>query len=172
MYNLFFRDMRIEDMNNGDGSRVTLFLDGCEHRCKNCQNPQTWEYGLGRPLDLWEEAELFTHLGKDFIDGLTLTGGDPLYPKNRLGIYLLVKKFKQMFPNKTIWLWTGYLYENIKENEEMSKILPFVDVLVDGPYIDSLRNIDLKWRGSSNQRVIDVQATLLCGDDTVILYCD
>ncbi len=170
MYNLFFRDMRIEDMNNGDGSRVTLFLDGCEHRCKNCHNPQTWEYGLGKPLDLWEEAELFSHLEKDFISGLTLTGGDPLYPKNRLGVYLLVKKFKQMFPEKTIWLWTGYLYEDIKENEELSKILPFIDVLVDGPYVDSLRNIDLKWRGSSNQRVIDVQSTLSDGD--VVLYCD
>ena len=169
-------------MLNGDGLRVVLWLSGCSHNCYKCQNPQTHDPNSGILFDEKAEEELFRELSKDYISGLTLTGGDPLHENNLDGVLNLVNRFRLLLPEKTIWLYTGYNFQKIirqlpniatKENHNMwlrQKIVEQCDVIVDGRYIDSKRDITLKWRGSSNQRVIDVQKTL--EQNEVILYCE
>lgn len=176
-------------MNNGDGLRVVLWLSGCSHHCYNCQNPQTWNPNSGIPFDESAREELFMELGKDYISGLTLTGGDPLYEKNLDTVLDLINKIHLLFPNKTIWLYSGYTWEecqpfsedgllkgsNFAPNlqkilQKRYKIISQCDVMVDGRYIDSQRDITLKWRGSSNQRVIDTQKSLK--ENKIVLYCD
>lgn len=161
-------------MNNGDGLRVVLWLSGCSHHCYNCQNPQTWNPNNGIPFDEDAKQEIFEELSKDYISGITLSGGDPLYQENVNQALPLIKEIKERFPDKTIWLYTGYTYEQImwpvitddfnserdKLISEKRKILQLCDVLVDGEYIDEQRDITLKWRGSANQRVIDVQKSI------------
>jgi len=154
-----------DDMLNGDGIRVVLFVSGCSLNCKNCHNPQTWDKNSGIIFDQEAKNEIFEELKKDHILGLTLTGGHPLEEYNLNEVTKLCKEVKQNFPHKTIWLYTGYLYENIKHLE----ILNYVDILVDGPYIESLKNKNLQWRGSSNQRVIDVKQTKI--NNKIILHC-
>ena len=175
-----------EDLCNGDGLRVVLWLSGCSHHCYNCQNPQTWNPDSGILFDKSAEEELFSELSKDYISGLTLTGGDPLNENNLDGVLNLVNKIRLSFgDSKTIWLYTGntlYFDKNknlsvmkyIKENEKviypaiqsilMQDILKNVDVVVDGRYIDSKRDITLQWRGSSNQRIINIQKSLQEGE--------
>lgn len=172
-----------EDVCNGDGLRVTLFLSGCSHHCYKCQNPQTWDINSGIPFDESAKEELFRELSKDYISGLTLTGGDPLHEANLDGVLSLVNKIRLSMPKKTIWLYTGYTFEQIMKYEYGSTyinnvnvdtlrqiIVSKVDVLVDGQYIDSQRDITLKWKGSANQRVIDVQKSLQ--QNKIILHCD
>ena len=156
------------DTLNGEGIRVTLWVSGCEHHCANCQNSFTWAIEDGIFFD--EEAifEICADLDEDYCSGLTLSGGDPLHKNNRYEIFQLIQLIKQNYPNKNIWLYTGYTYEEI--SKEMKHILQYIDVLVEGRYIEELRNVELKWRGSSNQRVIDVQKTLI--SDQIVLYCD
>ena len=163
-------------MNNGSGLRVVLWLSGCEHKCKGCQNPQTWDINSGIPFDESAKEELFRELGKDYISGLTLSGGDPLHEANLDGVLDLVNRFRLLFPNKSIWVYSGYNYQKVmrqlpnlatKENYNMYKrqqIIKQCTVMVDGKYIDSLRDISLKWRGSSNQHVIDVKKSLQKGE--------
>lgn len=169
-------------MNNGDGLRVVLWLSGCSHHCYNCQNPQTWNPNNGIPFDEDAKQEIFEELSKDYISGITLSGGDPLYQENVSQVLSLIKEIKEKFPDKTIWLYTGYTYEQImwpvitrdfnperdKLISEKRKILQLCDVLVDGEYIDEQRDITLKWKGSANQRVIDVQKSIK--DKKVQLY--
>ena len=154
------------DMLNGDGIRVTLFVSGCTLRCKNCQNPETWDFGGGIEFDQSAKQEIFDELQKPYISGITLTGGHPFEPQNIKEITELCKEIKSRFPQKTIWAYTGYTYEKVKDY----KVLDFVDVLVDGNYQDNLRDISLKWRGSKNQRVIDVKQSKL--QNKVVLHCD
>lgn len=163
-----------EDVCNGDGLRVVLWLSGCSHHCYNCQNPQTWNPNNGIPFDEDAKQEIFEELSKDYISGITLSGGDPLYQENLSQVLSLIKEIKEKFPDKTIWLYSGYTYEQImwpvitddfnperdKLISEKRKILQLCDVLVDGEYIDEQRDITLKWRGSANQRVIDVQKSI------------
>lgn len=143
------------DIANGPGVRVVLWVSGCRLHCYNCHNPETWDIDAGQIFDENAKKELFDALSKPYIQGITLSGGHPLEPENAPVIYILCKEIKKTFPDKDIWLYTGLLYEKIKENP----ILDFVDVVVDGPYIDEKRNISLKYRGSENQRVIDVKQT-------------
>lgn len=161
-----------EDMRNGDGLRVTLFVSGCNHHCLECQNPQTWGFDSGIPFD--EEAlnEIGEELTKSYIDGITFSGGDPLAPENAKKVLEVINWIKDNFPAKTIWVYTGYSYEEIKEskNYNQTTILFYTDVLVDGEYKKDLRDTNLKWRGSSNQRVIDVQRSLR--ENNVVLWCD
>lgn len=161
-----------DDMLNGDGIRVVLFVSGCSLHCKNCQNPQTWDKDSGIPFDEQARQEVFDELKKDYIAGITLTGGHPLEHYNLDEVTTLCREIKTNFPDKTIWLYTGFVYENLfklyKENK--LPVFNYIDVLVDGPYVESLRNISLKWRGSSNQRVIDLQKSLK--QNKVILHCD
>lgn len=171
-----------EDVCNGDGLRVVLWLSGCSHHCYNCQNPQTWNPNNGIPFDEDAKQEIFEELSKDYISGITLSGGDPLYQENVSQVLSLIKEIKEKFPDKTIWLYTGYTYEQIMcpvitddfnpERDKLisgkRKILQLCDVLVDGEYIDEQRDITLKWKGSANQRVIDVQKSIK--DKKVQLY--
>lgn len=152
-------------MLNGDGLRVVLWVSGCSHYCKECHNMITWDANAGLLFTLETKKELFDKLSADYISGITFSGGDPLYFENREQITQLAKEIKDRFPAKNIWLYTGYLWEDIC-NEE---IFNYIDVCVDGPYIDSLKDNRLKWCGSSNQRIIDVHKTLKNG--TIYLYC-
>ena len=145
-----YHNIKHDDMNNGDGIRVTLFVAGCLHHCKGCQNPETWSVNGGILFDSDTFAEICTELDKDYISGLTLSGGDPLHPANRGTITEICKKVKYLYPHKTIWLYTGYQYAQVKDLD----VMHYIDVLVDGEYIEELRDISLEWIGSSNQRVI------------------
>ena len=167
-----YHNIMHDDMLNGDGIRVVLFVSGCSLHCKNCQNPQTWDKDGGIPFDESAKQEIFDELKKDYIAGITLTGGHPLEHYNLDEVTNLCKEIKTKFPTKTIWLYTGFVYENLLELYKQNKlpILDYIDVLVDGPYVESLRDISLKWRGSSNQRVIDLKESLR--QNKVILHCD
>lgn len=175
-----------EDVCNGTGLRVVLWLSGCSHHCYNCQNPQTWDPNSGIPFDESAKQEIFNELSKDYISGITFSGGDPLHENNLDKVLKLVKEIRISFPEKTIWLYSGYNFDllNSKYNEYKYtsfaanadewltrwEIISNVDVLVDGEYIDEQKDLTLKFRGSKNQRVIDVQQTLKQGK--VVLYCD
>lgn len=157
-----YHNLTYPDMNNGDGLRVVLWLSGCSHQCKGCQNPQTWNPDNGIPFDKKAFNELFDELEKDYISGITLTGGDPLYIDNLSGVYDICFFIKRYYPEKTVWIYTGYTWEEILQcgNSERQLILKYCDVLVDGEYKEELRDVTLPWVGSSNQRVIDVQKSL------------
>lgn len=155
-----------QDMLNGDGIRVTLWVQGCNRYCKGCHNPETWDRCLGQPWTEESEQELFEALDKDYISGITYSGGHPLEEYNIEIVTDIAKKIKERFPNKTQWLYTGFVWEEVKDLE----IMKYIDILVDGPYIEEQRDISLKWRGSSNQRCIDVKKSLELNQ--IILYCD
>ena len=173
-------------MNNGDGLRVVLWLSGCSHHCYNCQNPQTWNPNSGIPFDESAKQEIFNELSKDYISGITFSGGDPLHENNLDEVLSLIKEIRISFPEKTIWLYTGYDFDLLNSKYNEYKYTPFaanadewltrweiisnINVLVDGEYIDEQRDITLKWRGSSNQRVIDVKQSL--AQNKVVLYCN
>lgn len=140
-------------MLNGDGLRVVLWVAGCSHHCKGCQNPITWDPQGGIPFEDKEKQEIFEQLEKPYIEGITFSGGDPLYEGNVETVTELAKEIKAKYPNKNIWLYTGYVWEEIKEME----IIPYLDVIVDGKFDLERRDVSLRWKGSPNQRVIDVQ---------------
>lgn len=177
-----YHDITHEDMNNGLGLRVVLWVSGCEIHCKNCQNPQTWNKNNGILFDEEAKEEIFTALSKDYISGLTLSGGHPLEDYNVETIYQFLKEVKEKFPQKNIWLYTGYVWEYIfpevvTDNFDVNRvyrqeIIRMCDVVVDGPYIEEQKDITLKWRGSRNQRVIEVQKTLSKQDKEIVLFCD
>ena len=141
-----------DNMNNGDGLRVVLFVSGCEHHCEGCHNPITWDKNEGLEFDESAKEEIFAELSKDYISGITFSGGDPLAPYNRDEVISLASEIKNKFPDKTIWIYTGYVWESIKD--ELPDIPKFVDVLVDGPFIKELADADYPWAGSTNQQVI------------------
>lgn len=155
-----YHDLRTDDMLNGSGLRVVLFVSGCDHKCKECQNPQTWDYNSGEQFNKDAYNELISMLDKNYIKGLTLSGGDPLNKHNIEDILCLCKNIKTIFPNKDIWLYTGYEFEQIKDFE----ILKYIDVLVDGKYDYTKNDINYEWAGSSNQKIINVQETLKKGE--------
>ena len=160
-----YHNITKEDMLNGDGLRVVLWVAGCSHCCEECQNPITWDPNGGIPFDEVAEEELFCELSKDYTSGITLSGGDPLYFGNRTDMLALIKKIKEKFPQKTIWMYTGFVWEAVSKLE----IMKYIDVLVDGEFEIEKKDIKLHWRGSSNQRVIDVKETMKQGN--VVLYC-
>ena len=159
-----YHNITTDDMLNGDGLRVVLWVSGCSHCCEDCQNPLTWDPNGGLPFDEAAQEEVFAELEKNYISGITLSGGDPLYPGNRMDIRNLVKEIREKYPKKTIWMYTGYEWEIVRSFD----ILKYVDVLVDGEYEKDKRDTQLHWRGSSNQRVIDVQESLKTGN--VVLH--
>ncbi|MDD7267062.1 MAG: anaerobic ribonucleoside-triphosphate reductase activating protein [Lachnospiraceae bacterium] len=148
-----YHNITKEDMLNGEGLRVVLWLAGCTHYCPGCHNPVTWDPNGGLPFTAAEEEELKRELAKPYIDGLTLSGGDPLYEPNLPELTAMVKRLKEEFPQKTIWLYTGYLWEEVRD----LPLMRWIDVLVDGPFIEAQKDIRLPWRGSRNQRLIDVK---------------
>lgn len=155
---------------NGEGVRVVLWVSGCSLHCKGCHNPETWSYNSGKLFDDIAKNELFEALSKSYIQGITFSGGHPLEQNNRATLYCLIQEIRKKFPDKDIWLYTGYIWEDIfkKDVREIQRMLCFIDVLVDGPYIEELKDITLRWRGSSNQRVIDVKKSLQ--QDKVVLW--
>lgn len=161
-----YHNITKDDMLNGDGLRTVLWVSGCTQKCYNCQNPQTWDFNSGIPFTEETMTELLNDLSKDYISGLTFSGGHPLEKQNLDCVTYIAKTVKKLYPNKTIWLYTGYLWEEVKDLE----IIKYLDVIVDRKYVDSQRDVTLAWRGSSNQRVIDVQKSL--ADNTVRLYCE
>ena len=161
-----YHNITKDDMLNGDGLRVVLWVAGCTHHCHNCQNPITWDVGGGLPFDEAAEEELFTELAKPHISGITFSGGDPLHPFNRSEVARLIKKCKELYPEKTVWLYTGYTWEEIKDIEEIK----LVDVLAEGVFVQELLDNNLHWVGSSNQRVIDLQDTFKNTDGKLVLH--
>ena len=159
-----YHNITTDDMLNGDGLRTVLWVSGCEHHCPECQNPITWDPECGLEFDEKAEKELFVALDKPYISGVTFSGGDPLYPGNRDCIIELIKKIKHLFPGKNIWLYTGYKWEDICTLDG----LELIDVLVDGRFEKDLKDVKLHWKGSSNQRVIDVKETLRQGE--IVLF--
>ena len=155
---MFYHNILHDDMRNGDGLRVVLFVSGCNHYCKNCQNPQTWDKDSGIEFDVAAKEEIFEQLSKNYISGITFSGGDPLYNENLHEIYSLILEIKDKFPTKTIWLYTGYNYETLRksqfsEDKFRISIISLCDVLVDGRYIEELADVNYPWAGSTNQKV-------------------
>lgn len=154
-----YHNITKHDMLNGEGLRVVLWVSGCEHRCDECHNVITWDINCGLDFDEAAENEIFDELSKEYIAGITFSGGDPLHMLNRDEIGNLIYKIKNKFPDKNIWIYTGYLWEDVCE-------LPYIkeaDVLVDGRFIKDMKDKNLYWRGSSNQRVIDIKETFKTG---------
>ena len=159
-----FHNITKDDMLNGEGLRVVLWVAGCGHRCPGCHNPITWDETGGIEFDTYAEHELFEALNRPYISGITFSGGDPLFPSNRAEVGRLIEKCRTLFPLKTIWLYTGYLWEEICGLD----FIKTVDVIVDGRFDESQKDAKLFWKGSTNQRVIDVKRTLECG--SVVLH--
>lgn len=153
-------------MLNGDGLRVVLWVAGCSHGCKGCHNPVTWDPNGGLEFDQEAKEEIFTELEKDYISGITFSGGDPLFFSNRPDVLKLIREIKERFPEKTVWLYTGFEWEAISELE----VMKYLDVLVDGRFLLEKKDTKLHWKGSANQRVIDVPATRENGQ--VVLHCE
>lgn len=163
-----YHNITKDDMLNGDGLRVVLWVSGCTHCCKECQNPITWDPDGGLLFDDDAKHEIFEQLDKDYISGITFSGGDPLHSANRLDVRALISEIKEKYPNKTIWLYTGSDWKDIWHYPMMKNI----DVVVDGEFKIELKDNKLLWKGSSNQRVIDVQATLKQTDPLKpVLHC-
>ncbi len=163
-----YHNITTDDMKNGDGLRTVLWVAGCEHHCKSCHNPITWDPNGGVKFNINTLNELVSKLDKDYISGLTISGGDPLFPSNVSTVLMICQFYKHKFRNKTLWIYTGYKWEDIINDKIIFKILQYTDVLVDGEFIEELADIKYKWAGSINQRVIDVRKSLQEGK--VILY--
>lgn len=163
-----YHNITKDDMLNGDGLRVVLWVAGCSHCCKDCQNPLTWDPNGGLLFDDAAKAEIYEQLDKPYISGLTLSGGDPLHNANRADVKALAAEIKGKYPDKTIWLYTGDVWETVMH----SGIMKYIDILVDGEFEIEHKDASLMWKGSSNQRVIDVQATLKQADISIpVLHC-
>lgn len=163
-----YHNITKDDMLNGDGLRVVLWVAGCTHCCKECQNPITWDPNGGLPFDDDAKAEIFEQLDKSYISGITFSGGDPLHPANRVDVRNLAIEIKEKYPNKTLWLYTGYTWEEIAS----LPIMQYLDVVVEGPFILERRDVKLLWKGSDNQRVVDVKRTLASENPMVpVLHC-
>ncbi|MZL32261.1 anaerobic ribonucleoside-triphosphate reductase activating protein [Blautia wexlerae] len=164
-----YHDIKHDDMNNGPGLRVTLFVSGCDHYCNGCQNPETWDTKSGIPFDDTAIEEIFEQLNNDYISGITFSGGDPLNANNRVEVCSLIHQIRLKYgKSKSIWIYTGYTWEEIVNT--LTPVLLGVDVLIDGMFDKDLADVNYHWAGSTNQRVIDVQRSL--EEKKVILYKD
>ena len=152
-----YNKIRKMDIANGPGVRVSIFMQGCEFHCKNCFNQETWGFDGGEEFTDETIKKVLNACDNEYIEGLSILGGEPMHPKNIEGTTKLAKAFKEKFPNKTLWAWSGFTFEKYLKDK---LVLNYVDVLVDGQYVDELHNPTLKWKGSSNQRVIDVKKSL------------
>lgn len=159
---------------NGTGVRVSLFVSGCRHHCKECFNAETWDFNYGKPFTEETEALLLEQLAPDYIAGLTLLGGDPTEPENQRALLPLLKKIRTELHGKTVWAYSGYLYEDFLPGgraycEVTEEYLELIDILVDGPFILEQKDISLLFRGSANQRIIDVPKTRACGEVVIAM---
>lgn len=161
-----YNKVRKMDIANGPGVRVSIFMQGCAFNCKNCFNPETHDFAGGKPFTDDVISSILTLADRDYCAGLSILGGEPLHPKNIDGTAKLAKAFKERFKDKTVWVWSGFLFEDLMDKEA----LKYIDVLVDGQFVEELKNPLLKWKGSSNQRVIDVPKSLKA--KSVVLFED
>ena len=150
-----YNKIRKMDISNGPGVRVSIFVQGCTFNCKNCFNPETHDFKGGKEFTTEEMKRIINLCSKEYIRGLSILGGEPLHPKNLEGTTMIAEYFKYKLPEKDLWVWTGFKYEDLKDN----KIIEYIDVLVDGQFEEELKDMRLKYSGSSNQRVIDIQKT-------------
>ena len=164
-----YATIKKHDVANGPGIRVSLFVSGCTHHCKNCFNPETWDFSYGNPFTGETQEEIFAALEPSYIRGLSLLGGEPMEPANQRALLPFLKEYKKRFPDKTIWCYSGYLLDEelLKPSrarcECTDEILSMLDVLVDGEYVEELKSLSIRFRGSTNQRLIDVPKTLESG---------
>lgn len=167
-----YHNITYPDQNNGPGLRVVIWVSGCSHHCLECQNPQTWDKNSGIIFDNSAKEEIIEQLKNNYISGVTWSGGDPMYKDNVETVLKFTEKIHDLFPEKNIWLYTGYTFEEIMNDTNLKRkqLLDLCDVLVDGEYKKELRDISLHWCGSSNQRVIDVKNTFK--ENKIILYED
>ena len=171
-----YGEIKTYDIANGPGVRVTLFVSGCTNACKGCFQPQTWDFGYGQEFDESAKERIFTELSHVFTQGLTLLGGDPFEPANQRALVPFLREVKEKYPGKDIWAFTGFLYEDLLtegtycHTEVSEEMLDMLDVLVDGRFEEDLKDITLRFRGSSNQRLIDLPATCAAGE--VVLWDD
>lgn len=161
-----YADIKKVDVANGEGVRVSVFVSGCNHHCKGCFNRCAWDFNYGNKFTQEEEEKVINYLNHDYISGLSLLGGEPLEKQNQEGLLPLVKEVKEKFPNKNIWCYTGFDFEKdvvgkmAKESETTKELLKYIDVIVDGKFDIEKKNLKLKFRGSENQRLIDVQKSI------------
>ena len=162
------------DIANGTGCRTVLFVSGCRNACKGCFQPQTWDFGYGEPFDEKVQKEVLDSLAPDYITGITLLGGEPFEPENQKELVPFMRKVVAQYPNKNVWAFTGYIYDKDlvaggrRHTEDTDELLSMIDVLVDGPFVEELKDITLKFRGSSNQRVLDLRETIRMGKITTL----
>lgn len=172
-----YADIKLYDAANGPGIRVSLFVSGCTHKCKGCFNEEAWDFGYGKPYTDAETDYIIEQLAPDYIEGLTVLGGEPMDPKNQPGILPLLRKVREVYGSrKSVWLFTGYLFDRdimgkmLSEIPETREILSCLDVIMDGPFIEAQKDLGAYFRGSSNQRAILVAETLKQGGGELVLW--
>ena len=164
-----YADIKKIDVANGEGVRVSVFVSGCNHHCKGCFNQCAWDFNYGKKFTEKEEQQIIDYMNHDYISGLSLLGGEPLEPKNQEGLLPLVKKVKEKFPDKNIWCYTGFDFEKdvvgkmVKNNETTREFLKYIDIIVDGKFEEDKKDLKLQFRGSSNQKIVDVKKSLQTG---------
>ena len=167
------------DIANGEGVRVSLFVSGCRNKCKGCFQPETWSFTYGKSFDEAAITEIFSAVNNPSVRGLTVLGGEPMEPENQADLLPFIRRFKERFPDKTVWIFTGNLYEELTgeipghrtHTEHTARLLSLTDVLIDGPYIEEEKSLGLRFRGSKNQRVIDLNETRKSGRLTIWSGC-
>lgn len=155
-----YNKIRKMDISNGEGVRVSIFVQGCDFHCKGCFNAETWNFSEETEFTTEEVSKIIELSNKDYIAGLSILGGEPLHPKNIESVSLLCEYFKYIYPDKTIWLWTGYEFEDLLLRNDLHNILDFIDIIVVGQFKEEEKDLTLKWKGSTNQRVIDCKKSL------------
>ena len=167
---MFYANIKKYDVANGVGVRVSLFVSGCTHRCKGCFNAEAWDFSYGKPYTEETEEEILDALDKDYIAGLSLLGGEPFEPQNQRALLPLLQKFRERYPQKDVWCYSGYTFDSdLQEGgrahcEATDEMLSMLDILVDGEFVEDLKDLKLRFRGSANQRIIDVPRTLREGE--------
>ena len=169
---MYYGALKKFDIANGEGIRTSLFVSGCRNRCKNCFQPETWDFNYGRPFDEEAKKEIFDSMRSSSVRGITVLGGEPMEPENQREILPFLREFRERFPDKTVWLFTGNLYEELtgalgehpKCLDITAELLSLVDILVDGRFEEEKKRLGLRFRGSSNQRIIDMNKTRATGE--------
>ena len=171
---MYYGELKKCDIANGTGVRVTLFVSGCTNHCEDCFQPQTWDFDYGKPFTGETKAEIFAELDKPFVNGLTVLGGEPFEPRNQRELLPLLREVKEKYPGKTVWCFTGFRLDDelLKDGsyprcEATDEMLSYIDILVDGRFMKELKDISLQFRGSRNQRVIDLNRTRETGTVTI-----
>lgn len=172
-----YAEIKKYDVANGTGVRVSLFVSGCTHHCKGCFNAEAWDFAYGKPYTEDTEREIFAALDKTYIAGLSLLGGEPFEPCNQRALIGLLRRFRERFPGKNVWCYSGYLYDSELLSpsgkahcEVTDEMLSYIDILVDGEFVEALKDIKLRFRGSSNQRIIDLAAMRRSGTGEILLW--